>query len=72
MLRQADRLTVIDTGNGEFGGPTSGNWLKNFRAAGYDPSAVTSVVISHFHGGRLEALVQHFAVVAAAPPFGEV
>ncbi|MET0428198.1 MAG: MBL fold metallo-hydrolase, partial [Microvirga sp.] len=27
VLRQGDRLTVIDTGNGEFGGPTSGNWL---------------------------------------------
>lgn len=56
VLRQGDRLTVIDTGNGEFGGPTSGNWLKNFRAAGYDPAAVTSVVISHFHGDHINGL----------------
>ncbi len=56
VLRQGDRLTVIDTGNGEFGGPTSGNWLKNFRAAGFDPAAVTSVVISHFHGDHINGL----------------
>jgi glyoxylase-like metal-dependent hydrolase (beta-lactamase superfamily II) len=56
VLRQGSRLTVIDTGNGEFGSPTSGNWMKNFRAAGFDPSQVTDVVISHFHGDHINGL----------------
>ncbi|MBM6596019.1 MBL fold metallo-hydrolase [Microvirga pudoricolor] len=56
VLRQGDRVTVIDTGNGEFGSPTSGNWMKNFRAAGFDPSQVTNVVISHFHGDHINGL----------------
>jgi glyoxylase-like metal-dependent hydrolase (beta-lactamase superfamily II) len=44
---------LIDTGNGDSGAPTSGAWMKNFRAAGFDPKDVSSVVFSHFHGDHI-------------------
>jgi glyoxylase-like metal-dependent hydrolase (beta-lactamase superfamily II) len=49
-------LTLIDTGNGDLGAPTSGTWMANFRAAGFDPSQVETVVISHFHGDHINGL----------------
>ena len=52
-IQAGDKLTLIDTGNGDSGAPTSGAWLKNFRAAGFDPKNVSSVVFSHFHGDHI-------------------
>jgi glyoxylase-like metal-dependent hydrolase (beta-lactamase superfamily II) len=49
-------LTIIDTGNGDMGAPTTGRWMENFRAAGFDPSQVNTVVISHFHGDHINGL----------------
>jgi len=48
VLQNNGRLTLIDTGNGDMGAPTSGHWMRNFRAAGFDPAQVDTVVISHF------------------------
>jgi glyoxylase-like metal-dependent hydrolase (beta-lactamase superfamily II) len=56
VLRQGNTLTLIDTGNGDLGAPTSGQWMKNFRAAGFEPAQVTNVVISHFHGDHINGL----------------
>ncbi len=56
VLSQGDRLTLIDTGNGDMGAPTSGRWMENFRAAGFDPAQVDTVVISHFHGDHINGL----------------
>ena len=56
VLKQNDRLTLIDTGNGDMGAPTSGLWMANFRAAGFDPAQVNTVVISHFHGDHINGL----------------
>jgi glyoxylase-like metal-dependent hydrolase (beta-lactamase superfamily II) len=56
VLKQGDRLTLIDTGNGDMGAPTSGTWMSNFRAAGFDPSRVNTVVISHFHGDHINGM----------------
>ncbi|MGO4573945.1 MBL fold metallo-hydrolase [Microvirga sp. 2TAF3] len=56
VLRQNSRLTLIDTGNGDSGAPTSGTWMANFRAAGFDPADVDTVVISHFHGDHINGL----------------
>jgi glyoxylase-like metal-dependent hydrolase (beta-lactamase superfamily II) len=53
VLQQGDRLTLIDTGNGDSGAPTAGTWAANFRAAGFDPKSVTTVVFSHFHGDHI-------------------
>lgn len=56
VLNRNGRLTLIDTGNGDMGAPTSGHWMKNFRAAGFEPSQVETVVISHFHGDHMNGL----------------
>ena len=52
-IQHDGKLTLIDTGNGDSGAPTSGTWMTNFKAAGFDPKDVSSVVFSHFHGDHI-------------------
>ena len=49
VLRIGDRTVLVDTGFADNGPPTTGHWMTNFRAAGFDPSGVDDIVISHFH-----------------------
>jgi glyoxylase-like metal-dependent hydrolase (beta-lactamase superfamily II) len=56
VLNSGGRIVLIDTGNGDNGPPTSGTWMTNFRAAGFDPARVNTVVISHFHGDHISGL----------------
>jgi glyoxylase-like metal-dependent hydrolase (beta-lactamase superfamily II) len=51
VLRQGDRVTLVDTGRGE--AAPGGAWMANFRAAGFDPAKVNTIVISHFHGDHI-------------------
>ncbi len=53
VVNNGGNLTIIDTGNGDSGAPTSGTWMANFRAAGFDPAQVRAVVVSHFHGDHI-------------------
>jgi glyoxylase-like metal-dependent hydrolase (beta-lactamase superfamily II) len=52
-IQQGGKLSLIDTGNGNSGAPTSGSWMTNFKAAGLDPKDVSTVVFSHFHGDHI-------------------
>lgn len=56
VVQTGGRLVLLDAGNGDAGAPTSGTWMSNFRAAGFDPAQVNSVVISHFHGDHINGL----------------
>jgi glyoxylase-like metal-dependent hydrolase (beta-lactamase superfamily II) len=56
VVNDGKKLTLIDTGNGNSGAPTSGLWMNNFRAAGFAPEQVDTVVISHFHGDHINGL----------------
>ncbi len=56
VVQNGSRLTLLDTGNGNSGAPTSGLWMANFRAAGFTPEQVNGVVISHFHGDHINGL----------------
>eukprot|EP01037_Dinobryon_pediforme_P010838 gene10838-10918_t len=56
VVNTSGKLVVIDTGNGDLAAPTSGIWMKNFRAAGFTPEDVDMVVISHFHGDHVNGL----------------
>lgn len=56
VVQTGGKLVLIDTGNGDSGAPTSGAWMRNFRAAGFDPAQVNAVVISHFHGDHINGL----------------
>ena len=53
VINNGNQLILVDTGNGQFGAPTSGTWMANFRAAGFDPKDVDVVVFSHFHGDHI-------------------
>jgi glyoxylase-like metal-dependent hydrolase (beta-lactamase superfamily II) len=56
VINDGRKLTLLDTGNGNSGAPTSGTWMTNFRAAGFTPEQVDTVVISHFHGDHINGL----------------
>ena len=56
VLRTGGKTVLIDTGNGDSGAPTSGSWMANFKAAGFDPAAIDTVVISHFHGDHINGM----------------
>jgi glyoxylase-like metal-dependent hydrolase (beta-lactamase superfamily II) len=56
VVNTGAKLVLLDTGNGNSGAPTSGTWMKNFRAAGFDPANVDIVIISHFHGDHINGL----------------
>jgi len=53
VVQSAGKLTLIDTGNGDSGAPTSGAWQTNFKAAGFDPKDVSAIAFSHFHGDHI-------------------
>jgi glyoxylase-like metal-dependent hydrolase (beta-lactamase superfamily II) len=56
VLRTAGKTVLIDTSNGDMGPPTSGTWLANFRAAGFDPTAVDTVLLTHLHGDHINGI----------------
>jgi glyoxylase-like metal-dependent hydrolase (beta-lactamase superfamily II) len=56
VLRTGGKVVLVDTGNGDSGAPTTGAWMSNFRAAGFDPAAVDTVIISHFHPDHINGL----------------
>jgi glyoxylase-like metal-dependent hydrolase (beta-lactamase superfamily II) len=53
------RLVLIDsgTGGGQAGGPKAGILAQSMGAAGLDPKAVKTIVISHFHGDHISGLM---------------
>jgi glyoxylase-like metal-dependent hydrolase (beta-lactamase superfamily II) len=52
------RLVLIDTGTGGYaGGPKAGLLAQSMAAAGVDPKAVRTVVISHFHADHISGLM---------------
>ena len=64
-------LIVFDSGNGVTpAGATTGRMNANMQAAGIDPTKVTRVVMSHFHGDHVNGLLN--AEGAAAFPNAEV
>jgi glyoxylase-like metal-dependent hydrolase (beta-lactamase superfamily II) len=56
VINDGKKLTLLDTGNGNMGAPTTGSWMANFRAAGFTPEQVDTIVISHFHGDHINGL----------------
>ena len=56
VVNTGSKLVLLDTGNGNSGAPTSGTWMANFKAAGFDPANVDVVIISHFHGDHINGL----------------
>jgi glyoxylase-like metal-dependent hydrolase (beta-lactamase superfamily II) len=61
VLNTGGKLVVIDTGNGAQAKASSnganGLFADNLVAAGFDPKAVDTVVISHFHSDHVNGLL---------------
>ena len=49
VVRTPAHTVLIDTSLGEFAPPTAGAWRRNLAAAGVEPAAVDTIVVSHFH-----------------------
>lgn len=56
VINTGSKLILIDVGNGNSGAPTSGKWMENFKAAGFSPEQVDTIIISHFHGDHINGL----------------
>jgi hypothetical protein len=46
LVVAGNRRILMDTGLGEFGGPTTGKLLENMRAAGFSPADIDTVLIT--------------------------
>jgi glyoxylase-like metal-dependent hydrolase (beta-lactamase superfamily II) len=58
-VNTGSKLILLDTGTGGRAPfPTAGTYMDNLAAAGIDPKAVDSVVISHFHFDHINGLRQ--------------
>lgn len=51
ILNTGDRLVLFDTGMGstQLFGDDSGRLLANIRSAGYEPDAITDIILTHAH-----------------------
>ena len=62
VVNTGEKLVLIDTGTGEAAFNTSkgatGQFLINLAAAGIDPKAIDTVVISHYHGDHVNGLLK--------------
>ncbi len=56
VVNTGRRVVLIDTGSGGKLAPTAGMLVENLEAAGIDPKAVDTVLISHFHGDHILGL----------------
>ena len=55
-IRTGGKVILFDTGFGANGPGTVGKLADNMKAAGLDPAAVSTVVISHFHPDHISGL----------------
>lgn len=56
LVIAGQRRILMDTGLGDWGGPTTGKLLENLRAAGFAPEDIDTVLISHYHGDHINGL----------------
>lgn len=56
VVNTGSRLILIDAGTGGHLAPTAGQLYENMTAAGVDPMAIDTVVISHFHPDHIAGL----------------
>lgn len=49
LIRSGDRIALIDTGSGDYFGPTTGHVVRNLAAAGVSPEQVDTILLTHMH-----------------------
>ena len=50
LINTGSHLVLIDAGAGELFGPASGHLISNLKAAGYQPTQIDTVMLTHIHG----------------------
>lgn len=56
LINTGEHLVLVDTGAGKLFGPSLGHVLQNMKAAGYEPSQVDTVLITHMHPDHIGGL----------------
>lgn len=56
IVNTGSKLIAIDTGTGGQLAPTAGTYASNLAAAGIDPKAVDTILISHFHPDHINGI----------------
>src|ERR1043166_4341754 len=56
LVDTGKNLVLLDTGFGDSGSPIQGTPLANLAAAGVDPKAIDTVIISHFHADHIHGI----------------
>ena len=49
LIRSGGRIALIDTGSGNYLGPTLGHLVTNMKAAGVMPAVIDTVLLTHMH-----------------------
>jgi glyoxylase-like metal-dependent hydrolase (beta-lactamase superfamily II) len=49
LIQSKDRMAIVDTGSGNYLQPTAGFVQRNLAAAGIDPKAIDTVLLTHMH-----------------------
>ncbi|WP_395833052.1 MBL fold metallo-hydrolase [Archangium violaceum] len=49
LINTGSKLVLVDTGTGEFLGPSLNKLVPNLRAAGYEPEQIDAVLLTHIH-----------------------
>lgn len=57
LINTGSKLVLIDTGAGDLMGPGLGKVLGNLKAAGYQPSQVDEVYLTHMHPDHIGGLL---------------
>ena len=56
LINTGPHLVLVDAGAGKLFGDSLGHIAKNIKAAGYDPSQVDTILITHMHGDHIGGL----------------
>ena len=57
LVNTGEKLVLVDTGTSNLFGPTLGRMAKNLVAAGIDPAAVDTVILTHMHPDHINGLL---------------
>ena len=49
LIYYGDRIALVETGSGNYLGPSAGHLFANLQAGGVDPSSIDTILLTHMH-----------------------